>query len=75
MGIPEQNGGSTGFRTFNGKVNYIWVFMDYPAISDYQRVNDPKSSFDARKVGPNYQRPETLKIAEMGTPCFTIELE
>ena len=71
MGIPEQNGGSTGFRTFNGKVNYIWwVFMDFPAISDYQRVNDPKSSFDA-----NYQRPETLKIAEMGTPCFTIELE
>ena len=49
--------------------------MDFPAISDYQRVNDPKSSFDARKVGPNYQRPETLKIAEMGTPCFTIELE
>jgi hypothetical protein len=25
-------------------------------------------------VGP-YQRPGTLKIAEMGTPCFTIELE
>jgi len=43
--------------------------MDFPAISDYQRVNDPKSSFDA-----NYQRPETLKIAEMGTPCFTIRI-
>jgi hypothetical protein len=49
---------------------FSWIFRPY----HYQRVNDPKSSFDARKVGP-YQRPGTLKIAEMGTPCFTIELE